>query len=71
MKRPQLCGTISFFRSLCIDLDELNQTLQDHSLINIALLNECIAPHLMALQVYNQFNKPTTTNQASPQGSST
>lgn len=60
-----------FFRSLCIDLDELNQTLQDHSLINIALLNECIAPHLMALQVYNQFNKPTTTNQASPQGSST
>ena len=47
-----------FFRSLCIDLEELNQNLQDHSLINIALLNECIAPHLMALQVYDQFNAP-------------
>ena len=47
-----------FFRSLCIDLEELNQNLQDHSLINIALLNECIPPHLMALQVYDQFNAP-------------
>lgn len=49
-----------FFRSLCIDLGELHQTLNDHSLINIALLNECIAPHLLALQVYDQFNKPAT-----------
>lgn len=60
-----------FFRSLCIDLGELHQTLNDHSLINIALLNECMAPHLLALQVYDQFNKPTTTNQATPQGSTT
>lgn len=60
-----------FFRSLCIDLEELNETLQDHSLINIALLNECIAPHLMALQVYDQVNKATTTTQANSQGSST
>lgn len=60
-----------FFRSLCIDLDELSETLQEHSLTNIALLNECIAPHLMALQVYDQLNTPTTTTQASPQGSST
>lgn len=49
-----------FFRSLCIDLGELHQTLNDHSLINIALLNECIAPHLLALQVYDQFNKSAT-----------
>ena len=47
-----------FFRSLCIDLDDLFENLSDHSLINIALLNECIAPHLLALQIYDQFNKP-------------
>ncbi len=34
--------------------------LQDHSLINIAVLNETLAPHLLAFQVYNEFNTPTT-----------
>lgn len=60
-----------FFKSLLIELSELDESLQNHSLINIALLNETIAPHLLAFQVYNEFNKPTTTTQASPQGSST
>lgn len=60
-----------FFKTLLIDLTELEELLQDHSLINIALLNEMLAPHLLAFQVYNEFNKPTTTTQASPQGSST
>lgn len=60
-----------FFKSLMIDLDELENSLQSHSIINIALLNEMLAPHLLALQVYDQFNKPTTTAQAAPQGSST
>ena len=60
-----------FFKSLLVDLSELGESLQDHSLINIAVLNETLAPHLLAFQVYNEFNTPTTTTPTSPQGSST
>ena len=49
-----------FFKSLLVDLSELGESLQDHSLINIAVLNETLAPHLLAFQVYNEFNTPVT-----------
>lgn len=48
-----------FFKALLIDLEELENSLEAHSLLNIALLNERLAPHLLALQVYDEFNKPT------------
>lgn len=60
-----------FFKSLLVEFFELDESLQQHSLIDIGVLNEMIAPHVLAFQVYNELNTPTTTTQASPQGSST
>ncbi len=52
-----------FFKTLTFDVDELQNSLTKHSLTNIALLNERLAPHMLALQLYDAINTPTTTTQ--------
>ncbi|MGL4337136.1 MAG: phosphotransferase [Turicibacter sp.] len=56
-----------FFKSLCFDAEELEESLQPHSLTKIALLNERIAPHMLAMQLYDTINKPTTVTPKDPQ----
>lgn len=46
-----------FYRTLCVDLKSLDQAFKNHSLINIGMLNEIIAPHILALEVYNEYHK--------------
>ena len=47
-----------FFKSLCVDIDDLLNADQNHSLTNIALLNEIIAPNILAMQIYDEIHKP-------------
>jgi len=47
-----------FFKSLCVDLDLLENSMLQHSLKKIALLNEMIAPHSLAMEIYDQIHKP-------------
>ncbi|HAX72708.1 MAG TPA: hypothetical protein DCY20_04225 [Firmicutes bacterium] len=56
-----------FFKSLLIDVEELEESLDQHSLTKIAVLNERVAPHMLAMQIYDTINKPTTATQAAPQ----
>ena len=47
-----------FFKSLCIDLEMIESTLSNYALTNIAFLNEMIAPHILALKIYDEIHKP-------------
>lgn len=47
-----------FFKSLCIDLSLIEALSHSHSLEKIALLNEIIAPSLLAMQIYERYHRP-------------
>jgi len=47
-----------FFKALCVDIEALDEAYKNHSLTNIALLNEIIAPNIMAMQIYDEIHKP-------------
>ena len=47
-----------FLRTLCIDLEGLFKTLSGNSLIDISLLNETLAPGILAMEVYDELYPP-------------
>ncbi|MCL1990640.1 MAG: hypothetical protein FWG67_07110 [Defluviitaleaceae bacterium] len=47
-----------FMKSLCIDLLWLTQHLSGNTLIDISLLNEKLAPGLIAMSIYDEMNAP-------------
>jgi len=47
-----------FMRSLCIDLMWLTENLSGNVLIDISLLNEKLAPGLIAMSIYDEMNAP-------------
>jgi len=62
-----------FMNSLCLDLELLNEHLSGNSLIDISLLNEKLAPGLIAMSIYDEFNAPKkpTEKKASSDNSKT
>ena len=46
-----------FYRSLCVDLQLLDEAFKNHALINIGMLNEIIAPHILAMEIHQEFHK--------------
>jgi len=57
-QQDQLIVHHFFMRSLCIDLKRLTQHLSRNSLIDISLLNELLAPGLIAMGIYDEMNRP-------------
>jgi len=47
-----------FMNSLCVDLKLLTEHLSGNSLIDISLLNEKLAPGLIAMSIYDEINAP-------------
>ena len=47
-----------FMNSLCVDLSWLNEHLSGNVLIDISLLNEKLAPGLIAMGIYDEMNAP-------------
>ena len=47
-----------FMKSLCVDLKRLVDHLSGNSLIDISLLNEKLAPGLIAMGIYDEMNAP-------------
>lgn len=46
-----------FFKSLCLDLQTLETQGPRGALERISLLNELLAPHMMALQVFDEYHR--------------
>lgn len=57
-QKDQLLVHYFFMKSLCIDLKKLNEHLSGNALVDISLLNEKLAPGLIAMGIYDQMNGP-------------
>lgn len=57
-QQDQLVVHHFFMRSLCIDLKKLTDYLSGNALIDISLLNEMLAPGLIAMGIYDDMNAP-------------
>jgi len=57
-QQDQLVVHHFFMKSLCIDLKRLADNLSGNSLIDISLLNEILAPGLIAMGIYDEMNEP-------------
>ena len=57
-QQDQLVVYHFFMRSLCVDLKKLTDHLSGNSLIDISLLNEILAPGLIAMGIYDEMNAP-------------
>jgi len=47
-----------FLKTLCVDLESLFKTLNGNSLTDISLLNEKIAPSLLAMEIFDNLYQP-------------
>jgi len=68
-QQDQLVVHHFLMKSLCIDLKRLNDHLSRNSLIDISLLNEVLAPGLIAMGIYDELNKPKQRSDARGQKS--
>jgi len=57
-QEDQLIVHYFFMKSLCVDLKLLAGHLSGNSLIDISLLNEKLAPGLIAMGIYDEMNAP-------------
>jgi len=57
-QQDQLVVHHFFMKSLCIDLKRLADHLSGNSLIDISLINEQLAPGLIAMGIYDEMNAP-------------
>ena len=57
-QQDQLIVHHFFMKSLCIDLKRLADHLSYNALIDISLLNEILAPGLIAMGIYDEINAP-------------
>ena len=57
-QNDQLVVHSFFMKSLCIDLKELADNFTGNSLIDISVLNEKLAPGLIAMGIYDEMNAP-------------
>jgi len=53
-----------FMKSLCIDLKRLAKHLSRNALIDISLINEMLAPGLIAMGIYDEMNAPKRKSEA-------
>ena len=63
-QKDQLVVHHFFMRSLCIDLKQLTKHLSGNSLIDISLINEILAPGLIAMGIYDEMNAPKQKSDA-------
>jgi hypothetical protein len=47
-----------FMRTLCVDLASVFDGVVGNSLLDISVLNERIAPGIVAMQIYDELNAP-------------
>jgi len=47
-----------FMRTLCVDLGSVFDGIAQNSLLDISILNERIAPGMVAMQIYDELNAP-------------
>ena len=64
-KEDETMRCFFFFKALTFDVEELTDSLTTHSLTNIAMLNERLAPYMLALQLYDTLNSSQTAQQSS------
>ena len=64
-QKNQLVVHSFFMKSLCIDLKGLADNLTGNSLIDISLLNEKLAPGLIAMGIYDEMNAPKKSEKSS------
>jgi hypothetical protein len=57
--------------SLCVDLKLLVEHLSGNSLIDISLLNEKLAPGLIAMSIYDEINAPKKPAEKKASGTNT
>ena len=57
-QQDQLIVQHFFMKSLCVDLKRLSKHLSGNALIDISLLNEILAPGLIAMGIYDEMNAP-------------
>jgi len=69
LQKDQLVVHHFFMRSLCVDLTQLSKALTGNALIDISLLNEKLAPGLIAMGIYDEMNQPKQKPKARPQTS--
>ena len=67
LQQDQLVVHHFFMRSLCVDLKLLSKVLTGNALIDISLLNEKLAPGLIAMGIYDEMNEPKKKPQKKPE----
>ena len=56
-----------FMNALCVDLKLLQELMSGNAMVDISLLNEKLAPGLIAMNIYDEMNAPKEKNKSTAQ----